>query len=219
MKKTDAQILADVQDELRWDASIRDAEVGVAVKDHVVTLSGYVDSYAEKFAAIRAAERVSGVAAVADDLEVKLPQALVRPDTEIAHAAVNALRWDIQVPHDKIRVEVSDGWVTLEGQVEWQYQKWAAERAVQYLKGVKGVSNLVTLKPKGASPKVVSEKIKSALRRNAELDAEHITVEALDGKVTLKGTVRSWTERQDAELAAWSAPGVREVDDRLMVGI
>lgn len=215
--KTDTQLQRDVQAELSWEPSVRDAEIGVAAKDGVVTLSGYVDTFAEKYLAERAAERVSGVKAIADDLKVKLPTAFQRPDTEIAHAVVNALRSDIQVPDDKVKAKVEDGWVTLEGDVEWQYQKNAAERAVRYLRGVVGVSNHIMLKPKRVSTVEVSTKIREALRRNAELDAERIIVEAADGQVTLKGWVRSYAERQDAERAAWAAPGVTRVDDKISI--
>ena len=215
--KTDMQLLRDVQDELAWDPSIRDAEIGVAAKDGVVTLSGYVDTFAEKYLAERAAERVSGVKAIADDLKVKLPTMLQRPDTEIAHAVVNALREHIQVPDDRIKARVEGGWVTLDGDVEWQYQKNAAERAVRYLSGVVGVSNRIVLKPNRVSTFEVSHKIKDALRRNAELDANRIVVEAADGRVTLKGSVRSYAERLDAERAAWAAPGVTSVDDKISI--
>ena len=215
--KTDTQLQRDVQAELSWEPSIRDVEIGVAAKDGVVTLSGYVDTFAEKYLAERAAERVSGVKAIADDLKVKLPTAFQRPDTEIAHAVVNALRSHIQVPDDRIKARIEGGWVTLEGDVEWQYQKNAAERAVRYLGGVVGVSNRIILKPKRVSTLEVGNKIKDALRRNAERDADRIVVEAADGRVTLKGWVRSYTERQDAERAAWAAPGVTSVEDRISI--
>jgi osmotically-inducible protein OsmY len=215
--KTDTQLQRDVQAELSWEPSVRDAEIGVAAKDGVVTLSGYVDTFAEKYMAEQAAERVSGVKAIADDLKVKLPTSFRRPDTEIAHAVVNALRSDIQVPDDKIKAKIEEGWVTLEGDVEWQYQRNAAERAVRYLRGVVGVSNHIVLKPKHVSTSEVSNKIKDALRRNAELDAERVVVEAADGRVTLKGWVRSYAERQDAERAAWAAPGVTSVDDKISI--
>jgi osmotically-inducible protein OsmY len=215
--KTDSQLQRDVQDELSWEPSIREAEIGVVAKDGVVTIAGYVDTFAEKYMAERAAERVSGVKAIADDLKVKLPTGFQRPDTEIAHAVVNALRADIQVPDDKIKARVEGGWITLEGDVEWQYQKSAAERAVRYLRGVVGVTNRIALKPKRASTFEVSHKIKDALRRNAEIDADHIIVEATEGRVTLRGTVRSYAERQDAERAAWGAPGVTNVEDRISI--
>jgi osmotically-inducible protein OsmY len=215
--KSDTQIQKDVIDELQWDPSVRDTEIGVAAKDGIVTLSGQVDSYAEKCAAERAAQRVSGVRAIADDLTVRLPESYARSDTEIAHAAIAALDWDIQVPDESVTAKVDNGWINLSGTVEWKYQRDAAERAVRYLTGVKGVSNLIQLRPKGPSTMEVTRKIKSALHRAVERDAKRITVEAADGHVTLSGTVRSLAERQDAESAAWSAPGVTSVEDRITV--
>jgi len=216
--KTDKQLQKDVIDELKWEPTTRSAEIGVAARDGVVTLSGPVRSYAQKHAAVRAAERVAGVRAVADETEVELPGEHKRTDTDIAHAAVNALRWDIEVPNDTIKLAVDDGWVTLEGEVEWQYQKTAAERDVRYLTGVTGIDNKIAIKPQHVSAYDVSQRIKDALRRNAELEAEQITVEAKDGKVTLRGRVRSWSERRDAQRAAWGAPGVSSVSDEITVG-
>lgn len=215
--KTDLQLQREVLDELKFEPSIREMEIGVAAKDGVLTLTGFVDSYAEKMSAERTAERVNGVKAVADEIQVKLPGLYQRNDTDIAHAAVNALRWDIQVPDDRIKTTVENGWIHLDGEVEWQYQKWAAERAVRNLMGVRGVTNVIRMKPKKASSHEVSEKIKDSLRRHAERDAEKITIEAKDGLVTLRGTVSSFAERQDAERAAWQAPGVTRVDDFLFV--
>ena len=215
--KTDSQLERDVLEQLKWEPSVREAEIGAAVKEGVVTLTGYVDTFAEKWATTRAVERLNGVKAIADNLEVKLPSSHVRSDTDIAHAAVRALEWDVQVPHDKIKMTVRDGWVTLEGDAEWQYQKTAAERTVHFLIGVTGVTNLIAVKPHYASSFDVSGKIDEALRRRAEFDAGRITVEAHDGSVTLKGTVSSYAERRDAERAAWSAPGVTKVDDRIAV--
>ena len=216
--RTDATLQAAVLEELKWEPSVRETDVGVSVKNGIVTLSGFVGSYAEKFAAERAAERVSGVRAIAEDLQVHLPTSRVRNDPDIAKAAASALEWDIEVP-DGLHVMVENGWVTLKGQVEWQFQKRAAERAVRNLIGVRGVTNLIAVKPSRVATFEVSDKIKAALRRGAEMDAERIKVEAHDGKVTLKGSVRSWAEREDAERAAWSAPGVTEVDDRIAVGL
>jgi osmotically-inducible protein OsmY len=218
MPKYDSEIQKDVIAELRWDPSVGTAEIGVAVKDGVVTLSGTVNSFAKKYSAIAAAERVAGVKAIAEELTVKLPSSTVRTDTEVAHAVVNALRWDIETPDDKITARVDEGWVTLEGAVEWQYQKSAAERAVRYLTGVKGVSNLLKIKQRAFAPEI-KHRIEDALKRNAELDAKRITVEAKDNTVTLRGTVRSWSERADAERAAWSAPGVTAVVDQLAISI
>lgn len=216
MRKTDSQLQHDVVEELRWDPQTSKAEIGVAVKDGVVTVSGTVDTYAQKLAVERAATRVSGVRAMASDVVVKILGFVTRTDTDIAHAAVNALRWDSRVPDDRIRVKVADGWITLEGEATWKFQADAAERAVRFLSGVKGISNHVAVRS-GASEKAVKAKIEAALKRSAELDAKRIEVEALDGKVTLKGTVRSWAERTDAENAVWAAPGVTQVDDLLTV--
>ena len=215
--KTDLQLQRDVLDELKFEPSIREAEIGIAAMAGVVTLTGFVDSYAEKFSAERTAERVGGVKAVADEIKVKLPGAHQRSDTDIAHAVVNALRWDIQVPDDRIKATVDDGWIALDGEVEWQYQKWAAEGAVRNLTGVKGVSNLLTVKPRNASTHEVGQKIKDSMRRHAERDADRITIEAKDGRVTLRGTVNSFAERQDAERAAWQALGVTNVEDLIAV--
>ena len=215
--KTDLQLQQEVVDEIKFEPSIREMEIGVAAKDGVVTLTGFVDSYAEKMSAERTAGRINGVKAVADEIQVKLPGLHQRNDTDIAHTAVNALRWDIQVPDDRIKATVENGWIHLDGDVEWQYQKGAAERAVRNLMGVRGVTNVIRVKPKKASSYEVSEKIKDSLRRHAERDADKITIEAKDGLVTLRGTVSSFAERQDAERAAWQAPGVTKVDDFLFV--
>jgi osmotically-inducible protein OsmY len=212
----DAEVQKHVIDELRWEPSVKDEEIAVSARDGVVTLSGTVDTFPQRYAAVRAAERVRGVRAVADEIEVKLPGTHARTDTEIAHAAANALRWNIEVPGERVQAKVSDGWLTLEGTVDWQYERRAAERSVRYLTGVKGIVNLIALKPR-ASSYDVSQRIKDALRRGAEEDAAQIQVSAHDGKVTLKGTVRSWSERRDAERAAWNALGVTNVDDQLAV--
>ena len=214
--RSDMDLQRQVTNELRWDPSVRDAEIAVAVRDNVVTLGGTVDSFAVKVAALKAAERVSGVQAVADELAVKLPGAAQRSDTELAHQVVSVLRWDVLVPEDRVKARVERGWVTLEGEVEWDFQRRSARRAVQNLTGVLGVTNLITLKPR-ASTLDVSQRIKDALRRQAELDARMIEVEATGSAVTLHGTVHSWAERRQAEQAAWSAPGVTKVDDRLVV--
>jgi osmotically-inducible protein OsmY len=215
--KTDMQLQRDVIEELAWQPNIREAEIGVAVKNGVATLSGFVDSYAQKYAAARTVERVHGVRAVADELTVKLPKPLMRSDTDIAHAAVAALKWDVEVPDERIQVLVDDGWVSLDGAVDWQFQRTATEKAIQYLTGVKGVINRISVQQPKVSAYEVNQRIETALKRSAAVDADRITVEAKDGKVVLRGTVRSWAEREDAERAAWAAPGVSEVDDEIAV--
>lgn len=216
--KTDAdsKLQHDVLAELEWDPSVDASQIGVTAKDGVVTLTGVVSSFADKMAAERAAKRVYGVRAVANDIEVKLPGGAERSDTEIAAAAVNALKWDTSVPGEAITVTVRNGWITLEGEVEWFYQKDAAERAVRLLKGVKGVVNNIKVKSR-VKPGDIKDKIEEAFKRNAEIDARRITVEAQDGKVILSGRVRSWAERDEAEQAAWSAPGVTAVENHITV--
>lgn len=212
----DAQIKQGVEAELAWEPSVRAPGIGVAVQDGIVVLSGHVLSYQEKWAAERAAARVSGVAAVTSELEVRLPSSSERGDEEIARSAINSLNWNTSVPAGRIRVQVSKGWVTLEGTVDWQFQKKAAARAVRSLIGVRGVSDLVSVKP-AVSPGVVSAAIEAALTRSAEVDADEITVDTDGDAVTLSGSVRSWAERQEAERAAWAAPGVREVKNLIAV--
>jgi osmotically-inducible protein OsmY len=213
---TDEEIQKDVLAELKWDAQVQPNEIGVSVKDGVVTLTGWVDSYLKKWAAEDAAHRVGGVKAVANDIEVKLFSE--RTDTDIAKAAVHALQWDASVPADKIQVTVSKGWVTLKGEVNWNFEKQDAERVVRRLTGVKGVSNLITLKP-STTPSELKKRIEDALVRNAKVDANKITVEVQGSKAILKGAVRAWVEKEEAERVAWLAPGVTSVENRITVEV
>lgn len=214
--RTDQEIQKDVFEELRWDAQIQPNEIGVAVKDGVVTLTGWVDSYLKKWSAEDAAHKVSGVKAVANDIEVKL--ATERTDPDIAAAAIHALEWDAFVPAGKVQVTVSKGWVTLKGEVEWQFQKQDAEKVVRRLTGVKGVTNLISVKPR-TTPLELKRKIENALVRNAELDANRITVEVQGSTAILRGTVRAWAEKQEAERVAWSAPGIVSVENLITVEV
>jgi osmotically-inducible protein OsmY len=216
--RSDSDIKRDVEDELKWDPNVHATDIAVAVKNGVVTLTGFVPSYAEKFAAERAAKRVAGVVGLANDLEVRLPGVDERPDPEIARDVAAELKIWLPQSWENIKSVVKNGWVTLEGEVEWNYQREYAERAVRWIKGVKGVSNLIQLKPRTApAPTEIKQRIEEAFRRSALIDANRVTVEANAGEVILKGTVRSWAERQEAERAAWAAPGVVKVDNRIVV--
>jgi osmotically-inducible protein OsmY len=214
--KSDSEIERDVRDELQWDPELNAEDIAISVKNGVVTLAGFTPSYTDRLEAEAAAKRVTGVLGVANDIEVRLPVVDQRPDPDIARDAVAALKAQLPISHDRIKVTVKDGWLTLEGAVEWQYQKSTAESAVRKVKGVKGVTNVITVKPK-AEPADIQRKIQEAFKRNAEVDANRITVETHGSEVILKGTVRSWIEREEAERVAWSAPGVTRVEDRIVV--
>jgi osmotically-inducible protein OsmY len=215
--KSDSDVQRSVQDELKWEPGVSDSsKIGVAVNKGVVTLTGFVSSYAEKWAAERAAKRVSGVNALVVELQVQLPGYVKKSDADIAKAAENALSWDVLVPADSVSVMVENGWVTLDGNVNWQYQRSAAEDAVRGLTGVTGVSNTIAVKPT-VSPTNIKSQIEAALERNAILDAENINVQIDGRKVILTGTVSSWAEREEAEAAAWAAPGVTDLKDSLTI--
>lgn len=213
---TDKDLKQHVQNALDWEPSIDATDIGVSVDEGVATLRGNVGSYAEKIKAERAALHTYGVKAVANDLAVHLVSTYQRTDTEIAQAAVVALEWNAVVPKDRVTVTVASGWVTLEGSLDWQYQKEAAARAIRDLTGVKGVMNNISIKPR-VNTEDVREKIEAALKRSAEIDARRINVVTVDGKVILTGNVHSFAERRAAEHAAWGAPGVTLVDDRLAI--
>jgi osmotically-inducible protein OsmY len=215
MAKSDTQLQHDVLEELEYEPCVDASEIGVTAKDGIVSLGGAVKSYAEKSAALHAAERVSGVRAVTDEMNVDLALLHQRNDEDIARAALNALDWDVRIPKGLIKVTVDQGCITLKGSVDYKFQQTAAENAVRHLTGVRGVVNLIDVKKAVANPAEVKAKIENALRRAAELDAQRIKVEVHGDKVILRGKIGSWAERCEAQRAAWNAPGVAAVEDNL----
>ncbi len=215
--KTDKQLQRDVLDELQYEPSVDASKIGVIAHNGIVSLTGTVASYAEQNAATHAAERIAGVKAVANEIKVELPSMHQRDDADIAQAVLNALKWHVWVPQDTVIVSVERGWVTLDGTVNSKFQRTSADDAVRYLTGVKGVINLISVKQPAVNSSEVKLKIENALRRATELEAAHINVEVQGNKVVLRGNVRSWAERNDAERAAWAAPGVGQVEDNLTI--
>lgn len=212
MHETDLDLQKTVAEELAFEPSVDAARIGVAAKDGIVTLTGIVDSYAEKIAAEHAAKRVAGVKGLASAIDVELPAFHRRSDADIAAAALNVLAWDVSVPNDAVKVQVEDGWMTLEGQVDWEYQRERAEHVVRHLTGVRGLTNLIGIKPR-VSVADVKEKLRQAFARRAGVEANELDVEAANGIVTLRGHVHSWAERADATRAAFSIPGVTNVEN------
>lgn len=215
--KSDSQIQTDVMQELIWDPRVSHEHIGVSVADGIVTLSGAIPSYIEKSAAERAAQRVSGVKAVVEKIDVKLPSLHEKDDQDIAEAVLNSFIWNVEIPDKLIKVVVEKGWVKLTGEVEWNYQRNAAEKMVRSLTGVKGVSNNIILKTREVQAGVVKQKIEDALKREALREAKKINVAINGGTVTLSGKVHSFSEMNDAQLAAWSAPGVTKIENKLLV--
>ena len=217
--RTDGQIQTDVWEELQWDTRVWPNEIGIVVKDGIVTLNGWVDSYLKKIAAQEAAHRVRGVKAVANDIEVRLPSSAERTDADLVAAVLSVLQWDAAIPAGKVDVTVSQGWVTLKGEVDHGFQKRDALRAICRLSGTKGITNLMMVKPPQPAPQDLKSQIEKALVRNAQTDAKYITVEVQGSEVILRGTVSSYAEKKAAEETVSSASGVTEVDNRIIVSL
>ena len=214
--KSDNQIQKDVMEQLKWEPFLNFSEIGVAVKNGIATLSGQVDSYTKKLAAENAAKKIAGVKAIAEDIQIGVSPAYNKTDTEIAEAVLNALKWHAAVQEEKITIKVENGNVKLEGEVEWEYQRNNVTTAIENLTGVCSVFNLIRVKPKFTASDI-EQKISAAYHRSATIDAGKITADVMGSRVTLRGNVRSFTEKEDAESAAWNAPGVISVDSKIEI--
>ncbi len=214
--KTDIEIQKDVTEQLRWEPFLNSSQIGVSVKNGIVTLSGQVDTYSKKVLAEKTVKKVSGVKAIAEDIQVGISPAYKKTDAEIAEAIINALKWHTMIPEDKVKVSVEDGNVKLEGEVEWEYQRNQAKTSVENLAGVKFVSNLIAVKPK-VTPYELQLKINASFQRSANIDAAKISADVIGSKVIIRGKVRSFAEKEDAENAVWSAPGVTTVENKLVI--
>ncbi len=219
--KTNEELREDVMDEIKWDPQLKDVatQIGVAVKDGVVTLSGTLDSYTKKLAAEKAAQRVSGVMVVASDVQIKLTPVGKLTDTDLAESIKNVLRWNSAVNHDQIEVKVDNGWVYLDGKADWEFERQSAQRSVENLIGVVGVSNNITIEPRAINVKELKNDIAKAFHRSASVDSSAIRIESSGNKVTLYGKVRSWAEKKEAENVAWFAPGVSDVDNQIDIDV
>lgn len=216
--KSDIQIQKDVMDELKWQPFLNASEIGVGVKNGIVTLSGQIDTYSKKLSAENAAKKVTGVKAIAEDIQIGVSPAYNKTDAEIAEAVLNALKWHTAVQEEKIKIKVENGNVTLDGEVEWEYHRTNAKTAIENLTGVRSVFNLITVKPKIAASDI-EQKISAAFHRSATIDSKKITAEVMGSRVTLRGTVRSFTEKEDAENVAWNAPGVISVTSKIEIEV
>ena len=216
--KSDIQIQKDVIEQLKWEPFLNASEIGVAVKNGIVNLSGQVDSYSKKLSAENAAKKIAGVKAIAEDIQIGVSPAYNKTDTEIAEAVVNALKWHSAVQEEKIKIKVENGSVRLDGEVEWEYQRINAKSAIENLTGVRSVINLITVKPVVTATDI-QKKMSSFFHRSATIDSGKITAEVKGSKVILRGTVRSFAEKEDAETAAWNAPGVTSIESKLEIEI
>ena len=216
--KNDIQIQKDVIEELKWEPFLNASEIGVTVKNGIVTLSGHVDSYSKKLSAEKAAKRVAGVKAIAEDIQIGVSPVYNKTDPEIAEAVLNALKWHSAVQEEKIKIKVEDGNVNLEGEVEWEYQRTSAKTSIENLTGVRSVINFITVKPK-ITPSDIQQKISAAFHRSATIDSGKITAEVMGTTVTLRGKICSFAEKEDAERAAWNAPGVTSVESKIEIEV